>query len=95
MVERLMGLYVVNKHLVVLLETAESREHRDAHPRARKRYSICCTCRGHRREDGHCMHTRAFLENDIKPEMWRYITAVEMTAPDKPKQSPHRKKVSA
>jgi hypothetical protein len=77
-----MSLYAIKGHLVVLLESRESREHREQHPRARKRYVISCTCRGYRRPSGHCIHTRAFLEDSVKPELWRYITAKPMRAPD-------------
>lgn len=85
-----MAIYIVNKNLVVLLESKASREHREAHPRARPRYTLSCTCRARRRPDGHCMHTRAFLEDSVKPEMWRYVTAEPMKAPDNPEASPNK-----
>lgn len=75
-------MYVVNKHLVVLLESLASRKHREQHPRARKRYVISCTCSQKRKQDNHCIHTRAFMEDSVRPEKWRYITAELMKAPD-------------
>lgn len=75
-------MYVVNKHLVVLLESRASREHRERHPRARKRWVISCTCSQKRKQDAHCIHTRAFMEDSVVPEKWRYITAEPMKAPD-------------
>lgn len=81
-----MSLYVVNRHLVVLLESRASREHRELHPRARKRFVISCSC-SKRRADQHCIHTRAFMEDSVRPEMWRYITAEPMKAPDDAKGS--------
>lgn len=83
-------MYVVNKHLVVLLESRESRVNREAHPRARPRYVISCTCRQKRPEDGHCIHTRAFMEDSVKPEKWRDIRAEPMKAPDDAKASHNR-----
>jgi len=80
-------MYVVNKHIVVLLESKASREHREAHPRARRRYVISCTCSQKRRADQHCIHTRAFMEDSVKPERWRYVTAEPMKAPDSPEDS--------
>lgn len=87
-------LYVVNKHIVVLLESKESRANREIHPRARMRYVVSCTCRQKRREDGHCIHTRAFLEDSIQPERWKDIRAEPMKAPDDPKAS-HNVKAAA
>lgn len=84
-----MSIYAVKGHMVVVLESRESQERRDKHPRARRRYEISCTCRGHRRPDGHCMHARALLEDQIRPERWRDITATPMSAPDDPESSPH------
>lgn len=75
-------MYVVNRHLVVLLESKASRSHRELHPRAKARYVISCTCSQKRRADEHCIHTRAFMEDSVKPEQWRYITAEPMKAPD-------------
>ena len=80
-------MYVVNRHLVILLETRASREHRELHPRARKRYAISCTCSQRRRPDGHCVHTRAFMEDSVRPSLWPYITAEPMKAPDNPAES--------
>lgn len=82
-----MGMYVINNHIVVLLESKTSREHREAHPRARKRYAISCTCSQKRPADNHCIHTRAFMEDAVRPESWRYITAELMKAPDDAKAS--------
>lgn len=75
-------MYAVNRHLVILLETRASRQHREQHPRARKRFAISCTCAQKRRPDGHCIHTRALIEDSVKPEFWRYITAEQMKSPD-------------
>ena len=88
-------MYVVNRHLVVLLETKASREHREAHPRARKRYALSCTCSQKRKPDGHCIHTRAFMEDSIKPEMWRYITAEPMKAPNDEQGSHNRERLTS
>lgn len=82
-----MSMFVVNRHLVILLETRASRQHRDAHPRAKQRLVMSCTCSQKRRPDGHCIHTRALLEDNIKPQHWRYITAEPMKAPDQPAAS--------
>lgn len=82
-----MSLYVIKNHLVVLLETRESREAREENPRKRARYVISCTCSQKRKEDNHCIHTRAFLESEIRPEKWRYIHAEPMKAPDRPEDS--------
>ena len=82
-------MYVVNKHLVILLESKESREHREQHPRAHQRYFISCTCSQRRRPDGHCMHTRAFMEDSVKPQQWKWITAKPMSAPNSPETSPN------
>lgn len=84
-----MSLYVIMRHIVVFLESKESRERRETRPRCRRRYVISCTCSQKRKSDGHCIHTRAFLESEIRPEMWRYITAQPMTAPDNPQESPN------
>lgn len=83
-------MYVVNRHLVILLESRESRENREAHPRAHKRYAISCTCSQKRPADNHCIHTRAFLEDSVKPEQWKWITARPMAAPDNPEESENR-----
>lgn len=80
-------LMVVNKNLVVLLESKESRAHREKHPRSRMRYVISCTCGQKRRPDGHCIHTRAAMEDSIKPDRWKDIRAEQMKAPDRPKES--------
>lgn len=88
-------MYVVNKHLVILLETRESQEHREEHPRARRRYFVSCTCSGRRDANEHCIHTRAFMEDNVKPETWRYITAKPMSAPNDPGTSPNRKRATA
>ena len=77
-----MSVYAIKRHLVVLLESRASREHREQHPRARRRYVMSCTCSQRRRPDGHCIHTRALLEDMVQPEGWRYITAKPMRAPD-------------
>ena len=82
-------IHVINKHLVVLIESRESIERRESKPRARRRYIIMCTCNSRRRPDGHCMHTQALLEDQVKPERWRDITPEQMSAPDSPKASPH------
>lgn len=82
-----MALYIVNKHLIVLLESRESRAHREKHPRARRRFVVSCTCSQRRRADNHCIHTRAFLEDSVKPSRWRDIRAEPMKAPDKPNES--------
>lgn len=82
-----MGMYIVHRHIVVVLETCASREHRKTHPRARRRYAMSCTCSQKRRPDGHCIHTRAFLEDSIAPKQWRYITPEPMKAPDTPAES--------
>jgi hypothetical protein len=83
-------MYVVNRHIVILLESRESREHREKHPRAHKRYTISCTCsQKRRRDDGHCIHTRAFMEDSIDPKQWKRITVKPMTAPDNPDDSPN------
>lgn len=83
-------MYVINRHLVVLLESRESEAWREKHPRARMRYAISCTCRQKRPEDGHCIHTRAFLEDSIAPNRWKDITPKPMSAPDDPATSPNR-----
>jgi len=83
-------MYVVNKHLVVVLESRESREHREKHPRAHKRYAMSCTCSQKRRSDGHCIHTRAFMEDSVKPEQWKWITVGPMNAPDHAEDSHNR-----
>lgn len=80
-------MFVVMKNLVVILESRVSRENREQHPRAHKRYVISCTCRGHRDGFQHCLHTRAFLEDSISPDQWKWIKAEQMKAPDKPEQS--------
>ena len=80
-------IHVLGKHLVVLVESKTSREHRERHPRARARYVISCTCSQKRKEDAHCIHTLAFLESEVRPEMWRYITAEAMKAPDNARES--------
>lgn len=82
-------MYVVNRHIVVLLESRASQAHREQHPRARRRFVISCTCSQKRRADQHCIHTRAFMEDSVKPEQWRYITAEPMKAPDKAAESPN------
>lgn len=82
-----MAMYVINKHIVVLLESKESRAHRETHPRARRRYIVSCTCSQKRPADGHCIHTRALLEDSIKPSRWRDIRAEPMKAPGRPKES--------
>lgn len=82
-------MYVVNKHLVVLLESRESRAAREENPRKHRRYAISCTCRSRRDENEHCLHTRAFLEDSVAPGKWRYITAKPMSAPDSPASSPN------
>lgn len=84
-----MGMYVVMRHMVVLLETRESREARETNPRKRRRYVISCTCSQKRKQDSHCIHTRAFLESEVVPEKWRYVHAEPMKAPDDPGASPN------
>lgn len=82
-------MYVVNRHIVILLESRESEAHRQEHPRAKKRYVISCTCRQKRPADNHCIHTRAFMEDSIAPAEWKRITAKPMSAPDDPESSPN------
>lgn len=77
-------IYAVGRHMQVLMETAESMARRELKPRARRKYWLGCTCRGYRYPNGHCQHTLAIFESEIKPNRWRDVAPQEMKAKSAP-----------
>lgn len=77
-------IYTLGKHMQVLMETTESIARRERQPRARRKYWLGCTCSERRRENGHCRHTLALFEDQIKPSRWRDIAPQEMKAKTAP-----------
>jgi hypothetical protein len=73
-------MLTVGKHIQVLIETPASMAAREENPRKRKRYSLSCTCNGRRQENGHCQHTLAIFENNIKRSAWPFITPEPMSS---------------
>lgn len=77
-------MYAVGKHMQVLMETTESIARRERQPRARRKYWLGCTCSEKRRENGHCRHTLAIFESEIKPNRWRDVAPQEMRSKSAP-----------